>query len=132
MPRLPKAALTLFAGALLAACAASETSLVDKGLKPLSEADLKALYSRPRTVSWTNVQGNAGTAEYSTDGAVKVAWSTGGVTGTFRIAGNTFCPTLPGVRGGAEYCQRVYKTGDNRYATFLVNGEPNSTFSFTN
>lgn len=132
MHRFMRVAATAVATVLLFGCATGEKSLVEKGLQPLSEADLKALYSKPRTVSWKNVNNNSGTAEYRMDGTVQVSWGSGGTSGTYRIVGNTFCAKLANVRGGAEYCQRVYKTGENMYMTFLDNGDANSTYAFTN
>lgn len=31
-----------------------------------------------------------------------------------------------------EGCSRIYKTGENEYTTFFVNGEYNTVFSYTN
>jgi hypothetical protein len=106
--------------------------LADKGLKPLDETELKALYARTRTIKWTNAQGRSGTGEYRTDGTASVNWGTGGAQGRWRVAGNTLCTQYPEVRGGAEGCSRIYKTGENEYTTFFANGEYNTVFSYTN
>lgn len=132
MHKLLRAAAVVAASVVLLGCATGEKSLVEKGLQPLSEAELKSLYSRTRTISWTNVANNSGTGEYRTGGTAQISWGNGGASGTYRIVGNTFCAKCANVGGGVEHCQRVYKTAENKYATFMENGEANSTLSFTN
>lgn len=126
------AAIALVAGLGIVGCATTETSLTEKGLKPLSEAELKSLYARSRTIKWTNAQNTSGTAEYRPDGSTSVNWGTGGSQGRYRIAGDTFCTQYPDVRGGVERCVRTYRTGENEYRTYLTNGEYAAVFSYTN
>ena len=126
------AATTLVAGLGLAGCATTEKSLTEKGMKPLSEAELKALYSGTRKVKWTNAQNRSGTGEFRADGAASVDWGTGSAQGKYRIVDNTLCSQFEGVRGGAENCFRIYKTGDNEYKQYFTNGEYNAVVSFTN
>ena len=126
------AAMTLLVGLGLAGCATTENSLTEKGMKPLSEAELKTLYSGTRKFKWTNAQNRSGTGELRADGAASVEWGTGSAQGKYRIVGNTLCTQYDGVRGGAETCFRMYKTGDNEYRQYFTNGEYNAVVSFTN
>ena len=126
------AAMSLVVGLGLGGCATTEKSLTEKGMKPLSEAELKALYSGTRKVKWTNAQNRSGTGEFRADGAASVDWGTGSAQGKYRIVGNTLCSQYDGVRGGAETCFRIYKTGDNEYKQYFTNGEYNAVVSFTN
>lgn len=131
--RILLTAITLVLGfGLVVGCATTEKGLAEKGLKPLTESELKALYSRTRTTKWTNAQNRSGTGEYRVDGTAQVNWGTGGALGRYRIVGNTLCTQYPEVRGGAESCSRVYKTGENEYTTFFTDGEYNTVFSYTN
>lgn len=75
------AAIALVAGMAIAGCATTETSLTEKGLKPLGEAELKSQYAKSRTIKWTNAQSTSGTAEYRPDGTTSVNWGTGGSQG---------------------------------------------------
>jgi len=125
-------AMTLVVGIGLGGCATTEKSLTEKGMKPLSEAELKAMYSRTRTAKWTNAQNTSGTVEYGADGTSSVTWGAGSAQGKYRIVGNTFCTQYEGVRGGAENCVRIYKTGDNEYKSYHANGDYNAVVSYTN
>jgi hypothetical protein len=124
------AALVAVSG--LSGCALNEKGLTEKGMKPLADADLKALYARDRTFSWKNDRGASGTGEYRADGSTTVAWGTGSAQGRYRIAGSQFCTTYTGIRAGAENCVRIYRTADNQFMSFYNSGEWNATFSFSN
>lgn len=117
---------------VLAGCATGEKSLRERGYAPMSQAELEQEHARTRTVNWTNVQGGAGTATYEADGTARVTWANGSDEGRWRIVDGNFCNQWKTVRNGAERCVRTYKTGDNEYRTFDLDGTPASTLSFTN
>ena len=120
------AALALLATLGVSGCATGEKSLV----MPMSEAELAAAFSRPREMDWVSAAGLAGSSKYMTDGRVVASWNGGSATGRYRLQSGMVCSTYPELAGGAERCSRVYRTGDNRYRSFLADGTPNSSFSF--
>lgn len=123
---------SLVFGIAIAGCATTEKSLMEQGLKPLGDGEVKAMHSRTRTARWTNAQSTSGTVEYRADGTTSVNWGTGSAEGRYRIVANTFCTQYEGVRGGAENCVRIYKTGDNEYKSYRTNGDYNAVVSYTN
>ena len=117
-------------GLALAGCATSEKSLVEQGAKPLSESALQAEFSRPRKTNWTTANGVGGISHFTSDGKVSANWGSGSAEGRFRVHQAMLCTTFKDFAAGAERCSRVYRTGDNRYRSFLADGTPGSTFSF--
>lgn len=124
------AALALLATLGVSGCATGEKSLVEQGARPMSEAELAAAFSRAREMDWVSAAGLAGSSKYMTDGRVVASWNGGSATGRYRLHSGMVCSTYPELAGGAERCSRVYRTGDNRYRSFLADGTPNSSFSF--
>lgn len=128
--RLALGALALLATLGVSGCATGEKSLVEQGVKPMSEAELATAFSRARQLDWVTAAGVAGSSQYTTDGRVVASWSGGSASGRYRLQAGMICTTFAELAGGAERCSRVYRTGDNRYRSFLADGTPNSSFSF--
>jgi hypothetical protein len=132
----------LFSGAVLAAvlivlagCALTEKALQERGLSPLTQSELEAMFSRTRTFHRTNAEGGSGTVTYTPAGVVKLDWIQGADEGFWWIAGDKFCVKYnikykPILRGG-ERCFTVYKTGENEYKAFNAEGSSAGTVSFT-
>ena len=116
----------------LSSCALTEQSLRDKGISPLSQSELQALYARPRTIQGTSAAGDRVTGSYTPEGMAKLQWSNGGAEGSWRIKDGKFCTTYSTLRGGEERCFTVYKTGDNEYKSFNPDSSLNVTASYTN
>jgi hypothetical protein len=115
----------------LSSCALTEKSLREKGISPLSQSELQALYSQPRTIQGMDTTGVRGTGTYTLDGEARLQWSGGLDEGRWRIKAGKFCTTFPTLYNGQEHCFTVYKTGDNEYKFFNPDGSFHSTFSFT-
>jgi hypothetical protein len=110
----------------LSGCAITEKSLRQRGLSPLTQSELEALYSRTRTAHGTIIMAGR-TAEgvrwtYTPEGVVKVDWRQGGAEGSWRIAGGKFCRTFKVINDGQEFCVTIYKTGQNEYNAFHAEG----------
>jgi hypothetical protein len=124
----------MFSGAVLAAiyvilagCAPTEKALRERGLSPLTQSELEALYSRTWTFRGTLPEGLKWTGTYTPDGVVKVDWRQGADEGSWRIIGGKFCMTFKVILNGEERCVTVYKTGGNEYTAF----NPDGSFIFT-
>lgn len=118
-------------GALSAGCAFNEASLGDKGMKPLSGAEVKALLGKAR-YRWEAAQGATGSAITSGDGRVRVIWETGALNGRMRFTQTGYCSRFEGVRGGVEDCYRLYRTGPLEYTVFKEDGTHSGRIALTN
>ena len=129
----------LFFGAILATafltligCATTEQSLRARGLSPLSQGELEALYARTRTIRGSSPDGLGLTGTYTQEGGARLDWGRGAAAGSWRIAEGKFCTKYQGIRNGEERCFTIYKTGENEYKAFLPDGTFNGTTSFIN
>ncbi len=96
----------------------------------LAHEELKALLSSTRTVAFTAGTSARGTGIYSPDGIARLDGGTWSAKGTWRIDGNRFCTTYPGIRRGYETCSNLQKTGENRYNLyFSTDGTKNGTWA---
>ena len=108
----------------------AEQSLREKGLSPLTQTELEALYSGTPTVHGKTPNGGSGTATYTSDGVARFDFGKGVNTGSWRIEGGKFCVQYPNLRNGEDRCYTVYKIGDDQYQNFNPDGSLLSTFSF--
>lgn len=120
---------------VLASCAPTEKSLRARGLSPLTQSELEALYSRTRTVRGTTAEGVTWTGTYTPDGVAKLDWRQGGDEGSWRITGGKFCAKFKVMYDGEERCFTIYNTGKNEFKGFNSKGSFVSTgtaaFTFT-
>lgn len=116
----------------LAGCATTEKSLRERGLSPLAQSELEALYSRTRTIGWTTFDGVRVTATYTYNGVAQLEGAGFTHQGSWRITGRKFCTQYQTIRNGAETCFTFYKTGENEYKNFYPDGSLGATGSFTN
>ena len=123
---------TIVAAAFLTllGCATTEQALRARGLSPLSQGELEALYARTRTIrgSSPDCLGLLGT--YTQEGGARLDWGRGAAAGSWRIAEDKFCTKYQGIRNGEERCLTIYKTGENAYKAFLPDGTFHGTTSF--
>ena len=120
----------LLVALLVAGCAVSEKSLVEKGATPLSGAQIQQLNSPGAVANWRNQEGRSGTVAYLAEGKVEIKSGTFSDVGSLRYTENGVCSKYTTVRNGAETCFKMYKTGPNSYATVNQNGEVESTSVF--
>jgi hypothetical protein len=124
-------------GALVAAaflaligCTTTEQSLRARGLSPLSQSELEALYARTRTIRGSSPDGLGLLGTFTQEGGARLDWGRGAAEGSWRITGDKFCTKYQGIRNGEERCVTIYKTGENAYKAFLPDGTFNGTTSF--
>jgi len=124
----------MFLGTVLAAiciglfgCAPTEKALQARGLSPLTQSELEALYSRARTLHGTVTMQGAKSVRviwtYTPDGVVKIDWIQGAAEGSWWIAGGKFCRKFTMIDHGQEFCVTIYKTEKNEYQAFHSEGE---------
>src|SRR5688572_27047773 len=89
------------------------------GAKFLTHEELKTLLSGTTIVQF-NAGRSRGTGIYAQDGTARLDWGTGGAKGTWRIDGDKFCTTYPGIRRGYETCNNLQKTGEKSYTLFFT------------
>lgn len=101
---------------------------IQKGMKPLSGAEVKAILDKTR-YRWVAAQGATGTAITSGDGRVRVMWETGAVNGRMRFTDTGYCSRFEGVRNGMEDCYRLYRTGPRDFTVVRQDGTPSGTIA---
>lgn len=106
---------------LLVGCATTEKKLQEDNLKPLSQAELEALYEGGKTVSVKNAK-FTGTVIYHSDGKCEAQWARRQDTGTYDIRDGKLCAQWGWIRDGKEECSMIYKLGDNKYKAIFPNG----------
>lgn len=109
------------AGALaLAGCAAAptESGLRSDGLRPMSEAELRAEFSRERRCRFDNWNRVTGTVSYRPDGRYDGDAGGAAFAGAWRIRDGLLCARSPQLRGGVELCLAVYATSANDRVAF--------------
>lgn len=126
----------MFFGAVLAAtfmalsgCATTEKSLQARGLSPLTQSELEALFSQTRTLRATNAEGLTGTWTFTPDGVAQGGGGLESEEASWRITGGKFC-TKDTIGSGVEKCHGIYKTGENEYQAFHPDGSLAATLSF--
>lgn len=114
---------------LLIGCAATEKSMQEQGVKPMTEAELRALHARDWSFRWQNARGMSGTGQSRVDGSLSAQAPGGSATGRYRFAGGQYCAKWG---DAAEYCLRFYRTGPREYKTFRADdGQWVSTLQVT-
>jgi hypothetical protein len=110
---------------------APEPTPADKGLTPMSGAEVRAVLNTAR-YRWQSAQGASGTAVTSADGRIRVMWETGAVNGRIRFTDSGYCSRFQDVRNGAEDCYRLYRTGPRDYAVVREDGTQSGTIALLN
>jgi hypothetical protein len=129
----------MFFGAILAAVfltlvggATTEKSLRERGLSPLTQSELEALYARTRVIRGSSPDGLGLTGTYTKEGGARLDWGRGAAEGSWRIIEGKFCTKYKVIRDGEERCFTIYKTEENEYKAFLPDGTFNGMTSFIN
>lgn len=101
------------AGALaLAGCASAptESGLRSEGLRPMTDAEMRAEFAREHGCRFDNWNGATGTVGYRPDGRFEALTGGVDVAGTWRVLDGLLCTKSPQLRGGVELCNAVYVT----------------------
>lgn len=109
----------------LVGCVTAEKKLQDKGLKPMTQAELESLFNSDQHGNWKSPKGS-GTLSYHPDGKSEVDWGSGNDKGSYQINDGKFCSTWTKIRNGKEGCFIVYKTGAKTYRFLNLDGSLNA------
>jgi hypothetical protein len=109
-----------------------ELTPAQKGMKPLSAGEVKAILNNAR-YRWQGAQGATGTAMTTPDGRIRVIWEDGAVNGRIRFNEFGYCSRFEkNVRNGIEDCYRLYRTGPRDFIVVRQDGMPSGTISLIN
>lgn len=116
---------------LMVGCATTEKALQDRGLQPLSGAELRSIYGKPRVGTFTSAQNFQNEFRIHGDGTYTASWYGGSDKGRYRIDGDLYCTTISVINAGREVCSRVYKVSANELVTFTSDGEYRGRATFS-
>ena len=116
------AAALAMASALAGCATVTEQSLLQKGVKPFTAAEMKDYFSRARSSSFVTATNATGRIRYATDGSVTVDAGQRSIAGKWRLSGDEVCTTYTELRNGREGCVRFYRTGPKEITTFWPEG----------
>jgi hypothetical protein len=129
LPLLMTAVVLSSAGcALLQPAPVPEPTPAERGLTPLTGAEVRTLLSKAH-YRWEGAQGAGGTAITSGDGRLRVIWETGAVNGRIRFTDTGYCSRFEKVRNGIEDCYRLYQTGPRDFTVVRQDGTPSGTIA---
>jgi hypothetical protein len=111
-------------------CATTEKALRERGLSPLIESKLEALYSGGAKACGTTPEGVTSTVVYASDGKARLEIPGKSFDGSWRIENSKLCTQYSGLRDSLYICFPIYKVGENQYQNFNPDGSLVSTFSF--
>ena len=118
--------IVLAASAILGGCTSAMEKHMETGAKPLTGAELKALYAEEVNMTWKNPRGASGTAVRRPDGTQSVDWGSGSDTGKWWVEDDQLCQQWTTARGGKRYCITVFRTGEDTYRGFNSDGSISS------
>jgi len=98
-------------------CASHEAGLQKNGLKPMTQEEMIALFSKTVNTSYTGAQ-TSGTATFNPNQTASVTWKGGGGgsdSGSYTIKDGIICMKWKNLRSGAEKCFRWYKVSEKEY-----------------
>lgn len=116
--------------ALLAGCTFDERALSRQGQYALTGPEVQAVLAKTR-YRWEAAAGASGTAVTTGDGRIRVIWATGAANGRIRFTPTGYCSRFDGVRGGAEDCYKLYRTGTREYTVFRDDGTESGRITLT-
>ena len=80
----------------LGGCTTTEQSLRARGLSPLSQCELEALYARTRTIRGSSPDGLRLLGTSTQEGGARLDWGRGAAEGSWRITGGKFWASIMG------------------------------------
>ncbi len=114
--------MLVFVVICLTGCVTAEQKLLDSGMKPQTDQELRGLFSKPFVGSFVNSNGNVFTLNFYPDGRQEVNGSQVNDTGTWRIVNGEQCSKWKTIRNGSEKCTRWIKVGEGKYDVFNSDG----------
>lgn len=120
----------LLSCALLFGCATAESALRDTGASPLPASTLLTLFTSGKPMKYRlSDSGAESTVRYNRDGSAVADWESTNDVGRWRIAENAFCTKWNSEGGTPEKCFHAYRTGENEYTVFGLDGSRRGAFS---
>jgi len=113
---------------LLGGCVTAKQKLLDAGMQPLSNADLRSLFDEQRNATFTN-QKSSGTIKYFPDGRQEATWNGGSGGGTFSIEEGKLCSKMD-FRKGEVKCTTMFKVDEKTYELIRADGSKDATLTF--
>ncbi len=114
---------------LTSGCVTAKQKMLDSGIKPLNNQELKILFSEPTNVSFSGGKGNASINHFP-DGTQKITHGGGSDEGVWRISNGEICGKWKNIRQGSENCNTMFKVEDNKYKLISKEGSVLGTLTF--
>ncbi|HKJ64653.1 MAG TPA: hypothetical protein VJ969_04580 [Desulfopila sp.] len=107
---------------ILGGCVSGKQKLVDQGNKPLTNMELKEIFTQKQVADGTNSEGHSFVVTWLPDGSQSALSSSGKTyTGTYYFDGDKYCSKLD--HRDFVRCTTWFKVGENKYKLFRE-GEP--------
>jgi hypothetical protein len=114
---------------LAGGCVTAKQKMLDAGINPLTDEQLRVLFSKPTDVSYIGNKGNA-SIKHSPDGTQMITYSGGSDEGFWRIANGEICGKWKNIRQGSEDCNTMFQVEDNKYKLVSKAGSVLGTLTF--
>lgn len=107
----------------LSGCVTEKQKMLDSGMKPSTNQELKSLFTVERTAKWNNIEKDRmATVTWLPDGSQSILSENGTTfTGTYSIEKDEYCSKLDH-RGGEVKCSTWFKIDDYTYRLYKSNG----------
>ena len=121
----------LYSGAHLSGCVSSKQKMVESGKKPITNQELKQIFSEKKIASYISAKGRTGKVTYLPNGSQSAVDDKNGKTypGTYYFDGDKYCSKMDH-RGGEVRCTTWFKVGDNKYQLYRNDGSKGATVTF--
>jgi hypothetical protein len=113
----------------LTGCVTAEQKLLDSGMKPQTDQELRELFSKPFEGSFVNSKGNVFSVKFYPDGRQEVNGSRVNDTGSWRIVNGEQCSKWNTIRHGSERCTTWIKITKGKYGVFNSDGSKNGVMT---
>lgn len=114
---------------LAGGCVTAKQKMLDAGINPLTNEELKVLFSKPTNVSFSGNNGDA-SIQHSPDGTQKITYQGGSDEGLWRISKGEICGKWKKIRQGSENCNTMFQVEDNKYKLISNKGAVLGTLTF--
>ena len=114
---------------LIGGCVTAKQKMLDAGINPLTDEQLKVLFSKPTDVIFSGNKGNA-SIKHSPDGTQQMSHGGGSDEGFWRIANGEICGKWKNLRQGSENCNTMFQVEDNKYKLVNKTGSVLGTLTF--
>ena len=115
----------------LSGCVSAKQKMVESGQKPLTNQELKQIFTEKKIASYISAKGRTGKVTYLPDGSQSAVDDKNGKTypGTYYFDGDKYCSKMDH-RGGEVRCTTWFRLGDNKYQLYRDDGSKGATVTF--